>query len=54
MFVYIFAAGSGAFYSFTWGSIIAIAVLFVIGWLLRRFLVNKFAQDKKDQSHAQD
>lgn len=54
MIIYIFAAGSGVFYSFTWGSLFAITILFVFGWLLRRFLVNKFAQEKKDQSHAQD
>jgi len=54
MFVYIFAAGSGVFYSFTWGSLIAITILIVFGWLLRRFLVNKFAQEKEDPSHAQD
>jgi hypothetical protein len=52
MFVYIFAGGSGAFYSFTPGSLITIAVLFVIGWLLRRFLFKKFAQEKKESSNA--
>ena len=54
MIGYIFFPGSGVNYAFTTGSLIAIAILLVAGWLLRRFLLRKFINTNKDQTNAQD
>jgi flagellar biogenesis protein FliO len=54
MIAYILVPGSGVSYAFTSGSLIAVAVLVLMGWLLHRFLLRKFAHDQKDLTHAKD
>ena len=54
MIGYILFPLSGITYSFTPGSLIAVAILLVVGWLLRRFLLRKFIYKNKDQTHAQN